>query len=70
MTLNLGKCLFEKEEIPFWGLIVSKDGLKPDPKKVASLKEASAPTNKAELASSLCMMQSNRDFVPNLASKT
>ena len=51
MTLNLNKCLFEKDEIPFWGLIVSKDGLKPDPKKVSSLKAASAPTNKAELSS-------------------
>ena len=70
MTLNLGKCLFEKDEIPFWGLIISKDGLKPDPSKVDSLKEASAPTNKAELSSFLCMIQSNRDFIPNLASKT
>ena len=70
MTLNLSKCLFEKDEIPFWGLIVSKDGLRPDPKKVESLREASAPSNKAELSSFLCMIQSNRDFIPRLASKT
>ena len=70
MTLNLNKCLFEKDEIPFWGLIISKDGLKPDPKKVESLRAASAPTSKAELASFLCMIQSNRDFIPNLALKT
>ena len=70
MTLNLSKCLFFKDEIPFWGLIVSKDGLKPDPKKVESLRQASPPTSKAELSSFLCMIQSNKDFIPNLASKT
>ena len=70
LTLNLTKCLFERDEIPFWGLIVSKDGLKPDPNKVKSLREASAPANKSELSSFLCMMQSNRDFIPSLASKT
>ena len=70
MTLNLSKCLFGKDEIPFWGLIVSKDGLKPDPKKVESLKLASPPTSKSELSSFLCMVQSNKDFIPNLASNT
>ena len=70
MTLNLNKCLFGKDEIPFWGLIVSKDGLKPDPKKVDSLRAASPPTSKAEIASFLCMIQSNKDFIPNLATRT
>eukprot|EP00112_Aurelia_sp_Birch-Aquarium-sp1_P021838 Seg5974.1 transcript_id=Seg5974.1/GoldUCD/mRNA.D3Y31 product="Retrovirus-related Pol polyprotein from transposon 17.6" protein_id=Seg5974.1/GoldUCD/D3Y31 len=33
MTLNPDKCMFDKEEIPFWGLRVCKDGIKPDPEK-------------------------------------
>ena len=70
MTLNLKKCIFGKDEIPFWGLIISKDGLKPDPKKVDALKTASPPSSKAEITSFLCMMQSNKDFIPNLASRT
>ena len=70
MTLNLNKCIFGKDEIPFWGLIISKDGLKPDPKKVDSLKAASPPSSKAEITSFLCMIQSNKDFIPNLASRT
>ena len=70
MTLNLGKCLFSKDQIPFWGLVVSKDGLKPDPKKVESLQLATRPESKSELSSFLCMIQSNKDFIPNLAPRT
>ena len=66
MTLNPNKCIFSKVEIPLWGVNITKDGLKPDPKKVESLKQAS----KAELISFMCMIQSNKDFIPTLASKT
>ena len=70
MTLNPDKCMFDKEEIPFWGLRVCKDGIKPDPEKVKALQHASRPRSKDELQSFLCMIQSNKDFIPDLASKT
>jgi hypothetical protein len=43
MTLNVEKCLFGKDSIPFWGLRISSEGLKPDPKKVESLRSATRP---------------------------
>ena len=57
LTLNPNKCIFKKSEIPFWGMIVSKDGVRPDPSKVQALKDASRPRTKNELMSFLCMVQ-------------
>ena len=59
LTLNPKKCVFGKHEIKFWGLIVSADGVRPDPEKVEALDHISPPTTKEELNSFLCMMQSN-----------
>ena len=70
MTLNINKCLFHKSQVPFWGVIVGKEGVRPDPEKVSALKYASRPTNKQELISYLCMIQSNRDFIPFIAEKS
>ena len=67
MTLNINKCMFEQSEVPFWGVLVSKDGIRPDPEKVKALRFASRPHNKQELMSFLCMVQSNKDFIPFIA---
>ena len=70
MTLNIKKCMFFKSEVPFWGVLVSDNGIRPDPQKVAALKHASRPANRNELISFLCMVQSNKEFIPLLARKT
>ena len=57
MTLNIDKCILSTDKIPFWGIIVTKDGLKPDPKKVEALKYADRPKPKDELRSFMCMIQ-------------
>ena len=67
LTLNSAKCQFGKKEILFWSMIYSKDGVRPDLEKVEALEHLLAPTNKQELISFLCMMQSNADFIPNFA---
>ena len=67
LTLNEDKCLFAKNEIPFWGLIVSAEGIKHDPAKVEALKQVTISSNKAEVQSFLCVLQSNSDFIPKLA---
>ena len=56
MTLNIDKCILSTDKIPFWGIIVTKDGLKPDPKKVEALKYADCPKTKDELRSFMCMI--------------
>ena len=70
MTLNPKKCHFTKTSIPFWGMIIGREGVKPDPEKVESLKEATAPKDKAEVMSFLCMIQSYAEFISNLSQKT
>ena len=70
MTLNPKKCHFTKTSIPFWGMIIGREGVKPEPEKVESLKEATAPKDKAEVMSFLCMIQSYAEFIPNLSQKT
>ena len=69
LTLNTKKCVFGHKEIHFWGLIVSGDGVQPDPAKVEALDHITPPRNKVELMSFLCMMQSNSDFIPDFAKK-
>ena len=59
LTLNPKKCVFGKKQIKFWGLVVSSDGVLPDPEKVEALDDLSSPRNKEELVSFLSMMQSN-----------
>ena len=70
MTLNIKKCIIGKTEIPWWGLIITNEGIKPDPDKVKSLQHATRPRNKEEVRSFLCMVQSNKDFIPKIAQLT
>ena len=43
---------------------------RPDPAKVEALDYITRSTNKEDLISFLCMMQSNADFIPNFAKKS
>ena len=58
LTFKASKCVFAASEILFWGLIVSAEGVRPDPAKVEALSHMTAPKDKDELISFLCMMQS------------
>ena len=70
LTVNASKCEFGKTEIEFYGFIFSKDGLKPDPRKVAALNKAEQPQNVTELRSFLGMAQYSARFIPNFATLT
>ena len=34
LTLNPEKCMFTKEQTPFWGMVISGKGIRPDQNKV------------------------------------
>jgi hypothetical protein len=70
MTLNPEKCIISESEIPWWGMIISNDGVSPDPGKVDALKHMTPPASKDEVKSLFCMLQSNKNFIPHLARKT
>lgn len=52
------------------GFRVTKDGIKPDPQKAETVQQTGRPQNKDELNSFLCMIRSNGQFIPNLATAT
>ena len=70
LTLNPNKCLFKRDAIPFWGMIITGDGVRPDPDKIQALREATRPESKAELMSFLCTLQASSEFIPHLSKET
>ena len=59
ITFNREKCIFEAPEVPFWCVIITKDGIISDPEKVEALRNADRPGSNEELVSFLSMLQSN-----------
>ena len=53
LKLNKDKCHFRSTSIPFFGEVVTRQGVQPDPQKVRALTEMPAPKNKRELQSFL-----------------
>ena len=49
LKLNKEKCQFRCMSIPFFGEVVSRQGVQPNPQKVRALTEMLAPKNKKEL---------------------
>ncbi|CAC5357574.1 unnamed protein product [Mytilus coruscus] len=49
LTLNLEKCEFNKDQVVFFGVTFSKEGISPDPKKVSIFKDMSPLKNVPEL---------------------
>ena len=51
MKLNVEKCIFKAESILFFGHVISRDGIKPDPKKMDAIRMMVVPTSELELQS-------------------
>ena len=49
LKLNKDKHHFRCTSIPFFGEVMSRDGVQPDPQKIKALTEMSVPKNKKEL---------------------
>jgi hypothetical protein len=43
ITLNKGKCEFNRDKVEFFGYVFSKDGISADPKKINAIKNAEPP---------------------------
>ena len=67
LTVNVVKCEFRRSRIEFFGLVFSKDGISPDPKKVADLHAATEPKNPSEVRSFLGMAQFSARFIRDYA---
>ena len=67
LTLKLKKCAFFKEETEYLGFVISKDGVKPDPKKVEAIRDLPEPKSVREIRGFIGMCSYYRRFVPNFS---
>ncbi|XP_028418120.1 uncharacterized protein K02A2.6-like [Dendronephthya gigantea] len=67
LTLKRSKCEFERSELTFFGLVFTKDGIRPDPEKVKAIQHLSPPKNVAQLRSFLGMTNYSAQFIPDYA---
>src|SRR6201992_295870 len=63
LTLVPEKCLFLKPEIPYLGHIISGAGIRPDPVKLAGIKEWPVPNSVSSLRSYLGIMNYYRRYI-------
>ncbi|GJP37609.1 hypothetical protein CLOM_g22000 [Closterium sp. NIES-68] len=64
------KCKFLKHELEFLGHVISIDGVKIDPKKIATIQDWKPPATLRELQSFLGFVNYVRRFIPNMAGVT
>ncbi len=70
IKFNQDKCVFGVSEVSYFGHILSANGMKPDPKKVAAINDMPPPTCRAELETFLGMVTHLTKFAPNMATIT
>jgi len=70
LTLNLRKCQFLQSSLEFYGHIFSKDGMKPNPKKVEAIVKAPQPENQKALRSFLGLANYLKAFIPDYSTIT
>ena len=67
LRLNKNKCHIKQHEISYVGYILSKDGVKPDPKKTEAIAAMPAPKNREKLQRFIGMLTYLAKFIPNLS---
>ena len=64
LKLNKDKCHFRHTSIPFFGKVISRDGVQSDPQKIKALMDMPAPKNKKELQAFLGILNYLGKFSP------
>ena len=67
LKLDKGKCLFRCTIIPFFGEVIYRQGVSPDPRKVQALTDMLPPKTKKELQSCLGILNYLSNFSPVIA---
>ena len=67
VRFNLEKSVFKTDSIPFFGHLITAEGIKPDPTKLKALQEMPEPRNQEELATFLGMVNYLSRYIPDLA---
>ncbi|GBL97887.1 Transposon Ty3-I Gag-Pol polyprotein [Araneus ventricosus] len=67
LVLNIEKCIFGADKLPFLGCEVPKDGISPSKEKVEALVNHPQPQDVSTLRRFLAMLNFYRRFIPNAA---
>ena len=67
VKLNKSKCQTAINELVLLGHVISRDGIKADPKKVHAISNLPQPANKTELQNLFGMLNYLGKFIPNLS---
>ena len=67
LKLNKEKCKFRCTSIPFFGEVISRRGVQPDPQKIKALTDMPVPNNKKELLVFLGIINYLAKFSPSTA---
>ena len=70
MQFNHTKCQFKQKQVKFFGLILTRDGVIPDPAKIEALKRLPEPKDEKLLQSFLGMVNYLSRFDPHMANMT
>ena len=70
LTLKGSKCIFLSQDIPFWGMRFTSQGIKPCPEKCKAIQEMSPPQRKEDVASFISLLQSHAKFIPMFSKLT
>ena len=70
MHFDPSKCQFRKTQVKFFGLILLRQGVLPDPAKIEALKRLPEPKDEKLLQSFLGMVNYLSGFYPNIANLT
>ena len=67
LTLRKDKCHFYMLRIEFFGMVISAQGMSPDPAKVKAIKQADPPTSVSDVRSLVGMTNHVSRFICNYA---
>ena len=57
LKINSPKCSFGLKDIPYLGYIITREGIKPDPKKVQEIMDIGRPATSTEAKALISMVQ-------------
>ena len=69
LTLQTNKCQFLRKEVAYLGHIISKEGVRPDPRKLKAVQDFPTPTTQKNIQQFLGLVGYYRRFVPDFTTK-